>query len=125
MASLEDLEARVAALEDTVQKIREDAAAARVLAGGADRDVAAFDAKLRAHTTVLNALRETQLEHGETLREHGEALRQHGETLRQHGEAIVALDRKMTEGFITLNTGMTRIAAVLERLAGPEHDSDQ
>src|SRR5207248_7218600 len=67
MASLEELEARLAALEEQVQAIREDAAAARVLAGGADRDVFGFRAELRAHTATLNALRETQLEQGQAI----------------------------------------------------------
>lgn len=46
MTSLEELEARVAALEAELGPIRQDAAAARVLAGGADRDVAAFAGRL-------------------------------------------------------------------------------
>jgi hypothetical protein len=41
----------------------EEAAAARALAAGADRDVADYRAELRGHTRVLSALRETQLEH--------------------------------------------------------------
>jgi len=43
--------------------VRQEAAAARALAAGADRDVAEYRAELRAHTRTLNALRETQLEH--------------------------------------------------------------
>lgn len=69
MAQPDDLEARVAALEtqvraltDQVQHSRTDAAAARVLAGGADRDVDAVRGELRdfrqATTASFNALRE-------------------------------------------------------------------
>lgn len=50
-----------------VASIAQDAAAARVLAGAADRDVSSMRAELRGHTQVLNALRETQLEHGARL----------------------------------------------------------
>ncbi|MEV4053942.1 hypothetical protein AB0J55_22355 [Amycolatopsis sp. NPDC049688] len=67
MASLEDLEARVTALEEQVQHTRQDAAAARILAGTADRDVSDFKQTLNGHTQVLNALRETQIEHGHDI----------------------------------------------------------
>ncbi len=72
MAQPSDLEARVAALETQVQELRElagrvraseqDAAAARVLAGGADRDVAQIRDEIRdfrrAATASFNAMRE-------------------------------------------------------------------
>ncbi|MGH3857997.1 permease [Actinokineospora sp.] len=69
MAQPNDLEARVTALEtlvaDLVGKVRsseQDAAAARVLAGGADRDVTEFRTEIREfreqNTRVLNAMRE-------------------------------------------------------------------
>lgn len=69
MAQPEDLEARVTALETHVRELAErvshsehDAAAARVLAGGADRDVNEFRAELRdfrqATTSGFNAMRE-------------------------------------------------------------------
>ncbi|KOX27113.1 hypothetical protein ADK67_14985 [Saccharothrix sp. NRRL B-16348] len=69
MAEPESLEARVAALESQVEELTntlrataQDAAAARVLAGGADRDVAQFRSEIRdfrtATTSSFNALRE-------------------------------------------------------------------
>jgi chromosome segregation ATPase len=69
MAQPNDLEARVTALETQVreldQRVRhseQDAAAARVLAGGADRDVAEIRGEIRdfreQNTRVLNGLRE-------------------------------------------------------------------
>jgi hypothetical protein len=63
----EDIEARVTALENEMRPVRADAEAARVLASGADRDVSDLKVKLDAHTKVLSALRETQLEHGKRL----------------------------------------------------------
>lgn len=63
MSSLEELEARVSAMEDELAEVRREAAAARALAAGADRDVADYRAELRGHTRVLTALRETQLNH--------------------------------------------------------------
>jgi hypothetical protein len=69
MAQQPDLEARVVALETHVRELAErvrhseqDAAAARVLAGGADRDVAEIRGEIREfreqNTRVLNAMRE-------------------------------------------------------------------
>lgn len=68
MATPEDLEARLSAVEREVARLRDevagsatDSSAARVLAAGADRDVSEVRAELRAHTSALNALRESQL----------------------------------------------------------------
>jgi hypothetical protein len=69
MAQPPDLEARVAALEvrvseldERVRRSEQDAAAARVLAGGADRDVTEMTAEIRGfreqNTRMLNAMRE-------------------------------------------------------------------
>jgi hypothetical protein len=63
MGSLEELEQRIAAMEAELVVVRQEAAAARALAAGADRDVAEYRGELRGHTRVLSALRETQLEH--------------------------------------------------------------
>ncbi len=96
-----DLEARVQAVERELVRLREqvalssaDAAAGRVLAAGADRDVAEVRAELRGHTQVLNALREDQL----SLRTEMDGFRE-----------------ETRQGFATLNTGMTRIVELLER----------
>ncbi|MGH3979994.1 MAG: hypothetical protein ACRDRZ_13510 [Pseudonocardiaceae bacterium] len=97
--STDDFETRLATLEDEVTRLREqvaltssDAAAARVLAAGADHDVAEVRAELRSHTQALNALRDTQLEHV----------------------------REMREGFAKQATGMTQITALLTKIAGSE-----
>ncbi|MGH3904390.1 MAG: hypothetical protein ACRDTE_09395 [Pseudonocardiaceae bacterium] len=113
----DDAEARFARLEDEVAELREqvtlarsDASAARVLAGGADRDVSEVRAELRAHTQGLNALRETQLEQGQAIAE----LRQEMGGLRQ----------EMRSGFATMATGMAQITALLTEISGPERDSN-
>lgn len=73
MAQPDDLESRVSALENEVRDLshevhvtRKDAAAARVLAGGADRDVMEIRAEIRdfhqATVASINALREDQLD---------------------------------------------------------------
>lgn len=69
MTQPDDLEARVAALETQVRELvgrvrnsEQDAAAARVLAGGADRDVEQFRIEIRdfrkATMSSFNAMRE-------------------------------------------------------------------
>jgi hypothetical protein len=67
MGSLEEPEQRVAVMEAELAVVRQEAAAARALAAGADRDVSAPSlrdrAEVRGHTRMLGALRETQLEH--------------------------------------------------------------
>ncbi|MBV8933998.1 MAG: hypothetical protein JOZ47_15490 [Kutzneria sp.] len=104
MASMEELEARVTALEDKVRLVREDAAAARVLAGGADRDVSAFAARLDTHHALLSTLRETQVEQGRMLDEQGRRLDEQG--------------REMRAGFSMLATGQAEITVLLGRLSG-------
>ncbi|WP_414938175.1 hypothetical protein [Amycolatopsis sp. cmx-11-51] len=85
----EELAQRVARLERQVADLTErsaDAAAARVLAAGADRDVAEVRAELRAHTGTLNALREDQID----------------------------LRDEMRRGFATVNTSLQQIVTLLE-----------
>jgi chromosome segregation ATPase len=116
----DDLEARVTALESQMRLVRADAAAARVLAGGADRDVSAFAAKLDAHTRVLNALRETQLEFQETQFEQGMAIGELSQRVGELSQRVDGLEREMRMGFAMMATGITRITELLEGIAGNE-----
>ena len=78
-----------------MHKAQEDAAAARVLACAADKDVAEFKQILNGHTGVLNALRETQVE---------------------QGQQIGTLQRDMQDGFTKMSLGMVQIGAQLQIL---------
>ena len=116
--SADDIETRVAILEREVVRLREqvalgssDAAGARVLAAGADRDVSEVRAELRAHTQALNALRETQLDQDRKIT----GLEQKVTGLDQK---VTGLDQKVTEGFAMLSTGMAQITALLTGKAG-------
>lgn len=116
MSDSGDVEARLSAVEQELARLRakvaevaSDAAAARVLAGGADRDVSELGDTLRSHTQVLNALRETQLEHGQRL--------------TSLDGRVADLDERMTRGFATLGEGMARIHGLLSRIA-PDGDED-
>jgi len=108
VSSPDSVENRLTALERQVAHLREqnaliasDASAARTLAAGADRDVSEVRAELRAHTQVLNSLRETQLEQGQVLAEQGQTMR---------------------AGFAGVNAGMEQIVALLDRITGPDAD---
>lgn len=126
----DDLEARIGALEREVARLREqmalagaDAAAARVLAAGADRDVAEVRAELRAHTQTLNALRETQLEQGERIASMDGRLTSVEARLSSLEVRVASLESEaragfaeMRSGFATMSTGMAEITALLRRI---------
>jgi chromosome segregation ATPase len=118
----DDLEARVSALEAQMRLVRADAAAARVLAGGADRDVSAFAAKLDAHTRALNALRETQLEQGMAIGELSRRVEGLDQRLGGLDQRVEGLEREMRKGFAMTATGMARITELLEGIAGSQPD---
>jgi chromosome segregation ATPase len=120
MGSMEELEARVSALETQLRSVRQDAAAARVLAGGADRDVSAFGAKLDAQQRLLEALRETQIEHGRRLAGHDGRF-DHVEGRFDHLEQrFDALESQMWQGFTNLERGQNVILDLLRRRNGHE-----
>lgn len=105
MGSMEELEGRVAALEGQMRSVRQDAAAARVLAGGADRDVAALATRMDAQTRLMQALRQTQVEdhaaiaelkgdvaelkRGQANLERGQANLEYGQTNLARGQEII------------------------------------
>ncbi|GAA5101839.1 hypothetical protein [Haloechinothrix salitolerans] len=104
MTEPDNLPERVDALETHGKQMREevvtarsDAAAARMLAAAADRDVSEVRSELRAHTSALNALRETQLEQGKVLDKHTGILGEHSKVLDKHtgilGEHSKVLDK--------------------------------
>jgi hypothetical protein len=148
----DDLELRVTSLEREVIRLREqvtltssDAAAARVLAAGADRDVSEVRAELRAHTQGLNALRETQLELRETqlelrktqlaqaqevtgLRQDVLAQGQEVTGLRQdvlaQGQEVTGLRQDVGAGFAALNTGIAEVTTLLAKITEAQHNGE-
>jgi hypothetical protein len=103
MSEPDEIDERVTRLEGEVALARQDAAAARVLAGGADRDVAAMQSELRAHTRSLNALRQTQVEQGRQIRD----------GFAKVEERFVKVETEMREGFSVLAVGQAQITALL------------
>jgi hypothetical protein len=106
----ENIPERVTRLEYQVAEARKDAAAARILAGGADRDVSELRATLNGHTRVLNAIGETQREHGVRLN--------HLERKVDDGFAEMRAEMRdgftgMREVYTKLNLGQAQITALL------------
>ncbi len=112
MSEPDEIDERVTRLEGEVALARQDAAAARVLAGGADRDVAAMQSELRAHTRSLNALRQTQVEQGHEMRE-GFA-----RVDAEMREGFARVDSETRKSFGLLAQGQTRITELLTRHLG-------
>ncbi|ORW07208.1 hypothetical protein [Mycobacterium kyorinense] len=123
----DDLEARVSELEQKVEHLsgrvtasEQDAAAARVLAGAADRDVSAIQGELRdfrqATASGFNAMRQDFVD----LREDFVDLREDFVDLRQHvDEGFARVDQGFTEMRGKLDAtaaGQQRIAELIQTL---------
>lgn len=108
------LEARVGELADRLQHSEQDAAAARVLAGGADRDVDQIRGEIRdfrqATTSSFNAMREDLAD------------------LRKHvDDGFAKVERGFTEmrgKFDATAAGQDQIVSLLNTLIG-QQDDDQ
>lgn len=93
------VERDVSDLRAQQQLTASDATAARMLAAGADHDVSEVRAELRAHTSALTALRETQLE-----------------TLGR----VDGLEQTVTDRFATVDRGLHQIVTLIEGLSERE-----
>lgn len=108
MAAPDELEVRVAALETQVRELvdrarhtEQDAAAARVLAGGADRDVTNLGIKVDANRQAINAL-------GEQTRERFDAV----------DRRFDALEGKVDNGFTEIRGKLDATAAGQQQIVG-------
>ncbi|MFF4485298.1 hypothetical protein ACFY0F_02185 [Streptomyces sp. NPDC001544] len=81
MGEIEELRQRLEALEAQVHDMAEQQAATRHLAVNSDRDVAALQEQRRADVQLMQALRQTQLEHSKALEAHTKTLEEHGKLL--------------------------------------------
>ncbi|MFI9366504.1 hypothetical protein ACIG5E_36450 [Kitasatospora sp. NPDC053057] len=109
MSEMDDLRARLAALEAEVDRLREESAATRTMAAMADRDSAEVRTSLRAHTQVLNAIREDQIEQRQAVTGLAEAV-----------GALVAGQAQHARMLETLVTGQTAVLEELRRLTGKQ-----
>jgi uncharacterized protein YceH (UPF0502 family) len=138
-----DLEQRVSALEREVARLsgeldhtRQGAAAARVLAIGADRDVSDVRSHLRAQRQLLQALRDTQVERGARLDRLETRMDRLETRMTALEDRVTGLDARLTgrmdaleaemragfvgmrEGFAKIHAGMGHIVTLLERDPG-------
>jgi predicted nucleic acid-binding Zn-ribbon protein len=135
MSQPPDLEARVTALETEVRDLAErvrhsqqDAVAARVLAGGADRDVSEMGREIREfreqNTRVLNAMREDLAD----LRSHvDEGFARVDERFARIDEGFARVDERFAriddrfarvdEGFVSVDNGFAEIRGRLDAAA--------
>ena len=100
---IRDIERKMARLRTLIDVGAADSSAARLLAAGADGEVSDVRAQLRAHTAVLNALRQTQVEQGGTLASHGEVLVWHSEVLASHTRTLDQHTRTLDQHTRTLD----------------------
>jgi outer membrane murein-binding lipoprotein Lpp len=123
-ARVRDLEHEVLRLKDGVEISRADASAARVLAGGADRDVSDVKTLLRAHTQTLNALRDTQIEQGQKLTGLDTRVVRLDAKVDQVDAKVGEMDAKVDQALGLLSTGMAQIVAMLENQRREDTGSD-
>jgi hypothetical protein len=123
MSEPDNIPERVARLEHSVAEARKDAAAARILAGGADRDVSEMRTELRAHTKLLNALRETQVEQGTEMRQGFADVRTELRAEMREGDASIRTE--MREGFAKVGVGMAQITALLRVAIDQSEEPDE
>lgn len=109
-------EDRIAKLEDELPEAiavahdaRDHASMANILADGAYTLAKDVRATQRAHTRSLNALRETQVEHGQRLD------RLEGKVDRLE-EKMDGLNLKFDEGFAMVSLGMSQIQALIRNV---------
>jgi NADPH-dependent ferric siderophore reductase len=92
---IEELRRRPEALEARLDEVAEQQAATRHLAVDSDRDVAALQEQRRADVQLMQALRQTQLEHSKTLEAHTRTLTEPGKLLGALVSGQVALIRQV------------------------------
>jgi hypothetical protein len=116
MASEEENETRFTKIEQRVRQTETGVAEARVLAQGADRDVASFGEKLAVQKSLIEAVRETQVTHSKDIRELNEEVRNQGHRLMVLDLKVDSLKTEMREGFARQAVGQGEITALLNRI---------
>jgi hypothetical protein len=88
MSEVDHLRLRIDRIEAELAEVRAKAESAETLARFADRDASDIKASHAGIVHTLNALRETQLEHGQTLAGHTEVLAGHSQVLAGHTQVL-------------------------------------
>jgi hypothetical protein len=80
-------------MEAELAEVRAKAESAETLARFANRDASDIKASHAGIVHTLNALRETQLEHGQTLAGHSQVLAEHSQA---HGKTLAGIEQILT-----------------------------
>ena len=116
MSTFDDHERRLVTLETELPLLRAEAVATRTLAAGAHQDVADVRTLLRAHTSVLNALRETQLDHYNEHKADAAELKADMRELKTDMTGVKADIHGLKTDVNGLKTDMTRVKADIHGL---------
>lgn len=113
-----------------MKDVRRDAAETRLLASGASEEVGHLRLELRAHTKMLEALRETQLEQSNEMRA---GFTKVDERFAKTDERFITLETEMRAGFASVDQRFVRLetemrdgfVSVDQRFVKLETDMDQ
>lgn len=108
MTDLTNLDARVTKLEREMPE-------ARKLASDASKEVGDVRTQLRAHTKLLQALRETQVEQGKEMRQ----------GFAEVSQEFARLEGEMRQGFSVMAVGMAQITAQLAIAIDQSEEPDE
>jgi hypothetical protein len=126
MTEPDDMEERVSALEDSVGELRgrvsraeQDAAAARVLAGGADRDVADLGGEVREfHAEVRAEFADVRGELRTFRDQNNRVLSAMRVDLTDMRREVGQRFEQVNQGFVEMRGRFDAVAAVQQRTAG-------
>jgi len=108
-------EDRVTALETTVKELSDRLTMEAGLAASRDRDISEIKLTLGVHGRLLQALAETQADHGRMLTDHGRILADHGRILADHTQLLTELRADVTELKQGMGTIVTMLTTLIER----------
>jgi chromosome segregation ATPase len=123
VSSNEDLEQRLAAVEQEIIALREQVTDTHTLAAHADRDVAEFRTELRAQTQLLNLTRLDMAELRGTQVEQGERIGGLEGNMTSLREDVTALRAVMVAKFDQVHGGLEQIVTMLGALGGQADES--
>ena len=103
-------------IHDRVTRLEEERAEVRFLATHADKEAASNTAVLQGQVGVLNALRDTQQEHGETLAKHSHMLAEHGKRLGRLEHKVDTGFAKADENYAQVNANFAEVEGQLKQV---------
>ncbi|MBA3744178.1 hypothetical protein [Sporichthya sp.] len=99
-----------------LRAVEHESLASRQLAAAAYEEVGSLAAGVRANTSLLNALRETQVEQGVRLTRVETRLESLESAVSGLDAKVVGLESEVRTGFAMVGQGMATITAMVERI---------